>query len=199
MFQDLDSTLAELLRSTLPASLVGQVSISFATPDGQFPPASVSLPTINLFLYALKENQDLRSNEPFFDRRSDGAVSRVPPPLRVDCHYLVTAWARAGDSVNQDEHRMLGEVLTALARHREIPTAVLRGSMREQPFALSAAILRATPEQRGDFWQALGGKPRAAFDYRVTVAVVTGVTADAGPLVKTVHAPISISPSPKDR
>lgn len=199
MFQDLDSTVAELLRSTLPTDLVGQVSISFATPDGQFPPASVNLPAIDLFLYALRENQDLRSNEPFFDRRGDGAVIRTPPPIRIDCHYLVTAWARASDSVNQDEHRLLGEVMAALARHREIPQGVLKGSMQQQPFPLSCAILRATTEQRGDFWQALGGKPRAAFDYRVTLALAIGKPEDAGPLVKTVQAPISLSPSPKDR
>jgi hypothetical protein len=56
--------------------------------------------------------------------------------------------------------------------------------MREQPAPLRAAVLRATAEQqRGDFWQALGGKPKAAFDYRVTIAVEAGIPAETGRLV----------------
>lgn len=175
MFHDLDSTVKELLRRTLPPDLVQQVALSFAAPDSRFPPSSVTLPALDLFLYDLGENVDLRSLEPMLDRQDDGSVVRVPAPVRVDCHYLITAWPRAGDQSEQDEHRILGEAMRALARYREIPREVLQGSMKDQPAPLRAFVLRTTKEQgRGDFWQALGGKPKAAFDYCVTIAVDTG-------------------------
>jgi hypothetical protein len=119
MFNDLDNTLEELLKRELPPSLVEQISITFATPDGNFPPTSVTLPAIDLFLYEIAENHDLRSFEPAVERRNDGHAERVPAPVRVDCHYLVTAWGKSGAlQPEQDEHRMLGEVMRVLLRHR---------------------------------------------------------------------------------
>src|SRR5690348_5921129 len=100
MFQDLDSTVADLLKRELPPSLVDQVTITFATPDSQFPPSTVPLPAIDLFLYDIQENRDLRSHDQSVERRPDGRASRAHAPVRVDCHYLVTAWAKS----EQPEH-----------------------------------------------------------------------------------------------
>jgi hypothetical protein len=173
MFHDLDSTLTELLRRELSPSLVEQITITFATPDGQFPPASVTLPAIDLFLYEIQENRDLRSAEPQLERHPDGRVLRTPPPVRVDCHYLVTAWAKSGvQRPEEDEHRLLGEVLRVLLRHREIPREALRGELKGQALPVRARVSPpSTQQSRGDFWQALGGKPKAAFHYTVTIGV----------------------------
>ncbi|APR86348.1 Hypothetical protein A7982_11697 [Minicystis rosea] len=183
MFHDLDSTLAELLKRELPPALVEQVSFTFATPDGQFPPSSVALPTINLFLYEIQENRELRSHDAWVDRQPDGRASRVTAPVRVDCHYLVTAWAKS-EQPERDEHRLLGDVMRVLLRHRELPAEVLRGSMKEQAFPLRAAVMATSQQQsRGDFWQALGGRPRAAFNYTVTVSIDVHEPEDLGPVV----------------
>ena len=45
MIHDLDRTLEVLLTRELPTELANQVTISFTTPDDQFPPTSVTLPT----------------------------------------------------------------------------------------------------------------------------------------------------------
>lgn len=182
MFHELDSTLAELLKRELPPSLVQQMSISFATPDGQFPPASVVLPAIDLFLYEIAENRDLRINEAEVERTADGRVVRTPAPARVDCHYLVTAWAKAGvQQPEQDEHRILGEVMRVLLRHKELPREALRGSLKTQAFPVRARVSQPSHQQsRGDFWQALGGKPKAAFHYTLTVAMDVNETEDVG-------------------
>jgi len=173
MFHDLDSTVAELLLRELPRSLVEQVSITFATPDGQFPPTSVTLPAIDLFLYEIAENRDLRAHEPQTERLADGRAIRTPAPVRVDCHYLVTAWAKSAvQRPEEDEHRMLGEVMRVLLRHREIPKQAWRGSLENHPFPIRARVSPPSNQQaRGDFWQALGGKPKAAFHYTVTIAM----------------------------
>src|SRR3954465_15092758 len=107
MIDDLDRTLEELLKHALPARLVESVSISFAAPDSQFPPAAVTLPAINLFLYDVRENRDLRSAEWMIERRENGTATRQRPPVRVDCSYLVTAWpSEAAPNASQDEHRL---------------------------------------------------------------------------------------------
>ena len=97
--------------------LANQVTISFTTND-QFP-TSVTLPAIDLFLYDVRENRELRSNEWLVERRSNGTTTRprrhgwtaptsLPP---VDLPYFV----------RQDEHRLLGEVMQVLLRHSTCP------------------------------------------------------------------------------
>src|SRR5262245_38845127 len=125
MINDLDSTLEQLLKQELPASLVGQVAISFAAPDDKFPPSSVSLPAIDLFLYDVRENRELRSNEWTVERRPDGTASRTRAPVRVDCSYLITAWpSESSPNPAKDEHMLLGEVMVVLLRHPVIPPAL---------------------------------------------------------------------------
>jgi hypothetical protein len=190
MFHDLDSTLAELLRRGLPPKLVEQVSISFATPDAQFPPAAVTLPAINLFLYEIQENRELRGAGDVFERQVDGRVLRAAAPVRVDCNYLVTAWPKAGvQQPEQDEHRLLGEVLRVLLRHREIPREALRGSLEGQPLPVRATVLLPTQQQaRSEFWQALGGRPKAAFNYTVTIAFDVDAPEDVGAAATVVRS-----------
>ncbi|MEP7120828.1 MAG: DUF4255 domain-containing protein [Byssovorax sp.] len=196
VFHDLDATLTELIQRELPSSMVPQISVSFATPGSDFPGATV-LPAINLFLYDIVENKDLRSRQPIEARAvtgtaeihgktvevAPGTVVRALAPVRVDCHYLVTTWAKPVGQPEQVEHRLLGYVLRALLRHREIPTAMLQGVLRRQPFPIRAAAIQGDVHRpRGDFWQALGGKPRPCFDYRVTVCVELGDIDLLGPV-----------------
>lgn len=186
MFHDLDATLAELLKRELPASLSSQVSVSFATPDGKFPPASVTLPTVNLFLYEVQENRDLRSREPVLERQPNGRVLAAPAPVRVDCRYQVTAWPSVqAPQPYQDEHRLLGEAMRVLLRYRELPTEVLRGSLTSQALPVRAVTLQDNQQPpRGEVWQALGGKPKASFYYAVTVCVDLQSPEDAGPVAQ---------------
>jgi len=182
MIDDLDRSLSELLRLELPASIVSQVGISFAAPDNQFPPAAVSLPAIDLFLYDLQENRDLRSSEWVAERNDDGSASRVRPPIRLDCSYLITAWASTSSSnPAQDEHRMLGEVLKVLVRHPSLPDAILQGTLKGQRPPLPTTTLQPGRLQSlGEFWQALGGKPKAALTYTVTIALEVSAPVAAG-------------------
>ena len=183
MIDDLDRTIAALLRHDvhgMPPGLADQVQISFAAPDDQFPPQSVTLPAVDLFLYDVRENLDLRSNEVYVDRRADGSATRTRAPLRVDFWYLVTAWS--SESVPdraQDEHRLLGEVMRTLLRHRTIPGEVLQGVLANQDLPLPASALQPGRLQSlGEFWQALGGKPKAALNYSVTLAIDVSAAED---------------------
>ena len=186
MFSDVNRTIETLLKAELPSDVSKQVSISFATPDDTFPPQGQSLPAINFFLHEIHECADLRSFEPTIQRAPDGTTSRVPPPMRVDCHYLVTAVAETQLASEQDEHRILGAALAVLARHRELPAALLQGVL-----AGNTPPVRATIARKGasgiELWQALRGKPRACFHYTLTVPLDVALADAGGPPVSTLN------------
>jgi Pvc16 N-terminal domain len=170
VLHELDQTLATLLKSELPGR--DQVTISFAAPDDAF---SVPLPAVDLFLYDIRENLDLRSNDDFIEPRDDLQVARIRPPVRVDASYLITAWPGTGggqtDS-SEDEHKLLSAVMWTLLRYPKLPRKYLKGSLAGQHLPLPVTVLQPGRLQSlGEFWQALGGKPKAALNYTVTLPV----------------------------
>ena len=184
MLDDLDKTLEEFLKRDLPSGLIEQITISFAMPDDQFPPTSVTLPAIDLFLYDVRENRELRSNEWLVERHANGTATKQQGPVRVDCSYLITAWpSQSSPNPAQDEHRLLGEVMMVLLRYERMPAQVLQGALAVQEPPLPVMTLQQGRLQSlGEFWQALGGKPKAALHYTVTIAVDPFATTDM-PLV----------------
>ena len=183
MFQDLDATLAALVENELSLK---NVAISFAAPDDQFPPSTVSPPAIAFFLYDVRENNELRNNHWDTERQTNGTIARKRSPLRVDCSYLITAWASASaPNPAEDEHRLLGEVMKVLLRHRTIPDGYLRGELVGQEPPLPARIIAESQlHSLGEFWQAMGGKPKATLHYAVTVSVDVFEPVEVGPEVK---------------
>lgn len=186
MLYDLDQTLELLLRQELPSNLVGSdiptaVVISFATPDTEFS-QSLSAPAVNLFLYDIQENLELRSNDWRLTRQSDGTALREPPPKRVNCSYLITAWPRDAKDL-REEHRLLGEVMKVLLRFSKLPAAVLQGSLKHQEPPYQASVLGQPKLQSlGEFWQAIGGRPKATLNYTVTISVPTHTEPETLPL-----------------
>lgn len=179
MFDDLDRTIEALLKAELAADVASQVSIGFATPDDSFPPQGLSLPTINVFLFEVRENASLREVVPLRERNADGTTVVTPPPVHVDCHYLVTAVAAAQLGSEMDEHHILGAALRALLRYRVLPAAVLQGSLVGlTPPVRAATILQDANPSTIDVWHALKGKPRASLHYTLTVAVDVGTPSD---------------------
>ena len=188
MIQDLDSTLTAILNDpAMPAALnpLRTADKSFLTPDKNFGPALAN-PTINLFLYEVNENRTLRDNEPIVERVGNSFVQR-PPPLRVDCCYLVTTWAmQPGQAANVvEEHRLLAQAVLWLSRFAEIPAGYLRGGMVDQIYPPQVWVAQKdTYKNNSEFWFALGIPPRPAFHLIVTVALEL-LREEAGSLVTT--------------
>jgi hypothetical protein len=181
MLHDLDATLAALLDSELSME---NVAISFAAPDDQFPPSNVSLPAVAFFLYDIREDTDLRSGQ-WEVEKVKGRFVRTRPPVRVSCSYLITAWpSDSAPDPAADEHRLLGEVMKVLLRHRKLPEAYLRGELAGQEPPLPASIIgEARLQSLGELWQAMGGRPKAALHYAVTISVDVGEPEPVGPVV----------------
>jgi Pvc16 N-terminal domain len=180
MLQDLDKTLEKLLSSELPSDIVQQVSFSFDTPDKD---SIKTKPAINLFLYDVRENLELRNGVATYERQGDGAALKHRPPARVDCSYLITVWPTQPSNPEQ-EHQLLGEVMKVLLRYPKLPAQVLQGSLNGQEPPLRSLTLRPSQLQSlGEFWQAMGGKPKAALNYIVTISVLISTAAERVPLV----------------
>jgi Pvc16 N-terminal domain len=173
MIDDLDRTVEELLRRELSRAFLRQVEISFAAPDSEFPPTGVTLPAVDLFLYDIRENMELRSAGWMVEHSDDGTAMKRRKPVRVDCSYLITAWATETKDRPIQEHLLLSEVMKVLLRYPVIPEALLQGALRGQDPPLPSSTLQPGRLQSvSEFWQALGGKPKAALNYTVTIGLV---------------------------
>jgi hypothetical protein len=181
MLHDLDATLAALLDTELSME---NVAVSFAAPDDQFPPSNVSLPAVDFFLYDVREDADLRSGQ-WEVEQVEGRYVRSRAPVRVSCSYLITAWpSDSAPNPAADEHHLLGEVMRVLLRHRKLPEAYLQGELAGQEPPLPASIItEARLQSLGELWQAMGGRPKAALHYAVTVSVDVGEPEPVGPAV----------------
>jgi hypothetical protein len=134
---------------------------------------------VNLFLYDIRENRELRSTEWQVERQGS-AVTKKRPPVRVDCSYLITAYS--GDP--ESEYQILSQVMEVLLRYPTLPATLLVDDLRGQVLPLPVGVLQPGRLQSvGEFWQALGGKPKAVLHYTVTLSVDAQTPVDMGPPV----------------
>lgn len=62
--------------------------------------------------------------------------------------------------------------MKVLLRHPVLPEVLLQGSLKGQEPPLPSSTLQPGRLQSvGKFWQALGGKPKAALNYTVTIGM----------------------------
>ena len=115
MITDLDETIRQLLKEELPIKN-NEIEVSFDQPKRENS-AKWTKPTVNLFLYDVRENNVLRQHQ--WEQiananRGDNRNRRKRSPMRVDCFYMLTTWAADPD----DEHRLLTRCLLAIARYQ---------------------------------------------------------------------------------
>jgi hypothetical protein len=189
MFHDLDETLRAILDDPAAPDELRDADVSFLTPEKSFAPAE---PTVNLFLFEVRENYDLRDPVPVVERTAGGYV-QVPPPLRVACSYLVTAWSdESGPAKVVEEHRLLGQAMRWLSRFSTIQPEHYRGGLVEQP--LPPPLTLAQPDgykKINDFWSALGRPPQPAFCLTATISMISSEPEPLGPPVITRELRIS--------
>jgi Pvc16 N-terminal domain/Carboxypeptidase regulatory-like domain len=168
MFDDLDETIRQLLIAEIPLKNA-EVEISFDQPKREWS-ARQSKPTLNLFLYDVRENNVLR--QPQWERlpgnSKDGQAHLKRTPFRVDCTYMLTTWA----SVPEDEHRLLTRSLLALFRFPILPADRLVGSLRNPPYDIQAVLARHDRlTNPAEVWSALDNEMRPSVSYIVTLAL----------------------------
>jgi|Deesub1362A_J573_1020465.scaffolds.fasta_scaffold02089_6 hypothetical protein len=179
MIDALDEVLRQLLIREIPIRN-GEVEVAFDLPNREWS-ARLNRPTLNLFLYDVRENTTLRRAEWEIRRKDNGKVSRQRSPVRVDLHYMITAWAKAVE----DEHRMLTRALMALFRHPTLPNDLLPEIFNDQPVPIPMRVAQQESLRNpAEVWNALDNDLRPAINCTITVALKP-FAAFEGPLVRT--------------
>lgn len=183
MLADLDETLRAMLKRDLGRHGFDGVDIVFDAPSKEWS-AQLSQPTVNLFLYDLREAVDHRPTD-WVPKPGNGDRPReLRPPLRLDASYAVTAWTRAVE----DEHRLLSQVLAVMYAYAELPKDVVKGTLADewsQRYPLYTRVAQARQDGKADFWTSVGGQYKASVDYVVTCSVESGTEVLRGPPVRT--------------
>jgi hypothetical protein len=184
MIRDLSLTLKAVLSDpslAVPFPELSNALIAFDRPDDGFKPAQT---TVDIFLFDVRENMELRSNEPKIERLNGQAVIH-PSPMRVACTYLITAWPVGGADLVLQEQRLLAQVLQVLSRYPKIPASFLKGKLATQEPQLP--MMASHPEELknpAEFWTAIGNKMRASVTVTVTISMEVFMPVTA-PITKT--------------
>jgi hypothetical protein len=145
-----DAVLRHLFRTSIPG-LDTDSQVSFQPPDDDWRATVATLPghALNVYLADLRENRTRRTNEWQTDtgvRTGGTETTREPPPMLVDCHYVITAWSPAIPSPSVeptvDEHLVLSQVLAVLATNRPLNPSRI--------YAPGSSELAALPEEIRD-------------------------------------------------
>lgn len=188
MIQDLSQTLRSILTQPgLPAPL-STAQIVFDRPSDPFTPSQT---TVDMFLYDMRENLELRLNELWIEKNGSQSITHKAP-LRLACSYLVTAWPTGGVDPAFQEQQLLSQVLQTLAHYPTIPANFLQGAMVGQIPPLPMVALHPDAlKNLSEFWTSLGNKLRPSLTMTVTISMpvfdnvveflVTTSTASAAP------------------
>lgn len=209
MIDLLDMLLFRLLRRNV-VELSGNGQVRFQPPDedwrGMVPnitdvngnPAN----SLNVYLVELRENRRLRTNER--ERTVVGQDVYVrPPPRRVDCHYLISAWspvqATPGIDPITDEHALLAEAarvlgardvldpaeICAASRPPNLPAIAVPPPLAGELLPLTLMPVEGFPKY-AEFWGTMGDKHRwKPCIYTVVTISLKDTLVRAGPIVTT--------------
>jgi hypothetical protein len=157
-----------------------------------------TVPRLSVYLADVRENVKLRANERQ-QTTADGTIRSRRPPYRLDCHYLISAFAGTQSGSPPLQHDMLYETTEALVRAQPlVPARALAGH---------GQLLNWPPEQRdielpltvnppegfpklAEFW---GTMPHRHPWRPVVHAIVTiPIELNASAAVGVVHQPVTV-------
>lgn len=175
-----------LIKEHLDDYLEGMgVELNFAAPDpGKLP----TVTTLHLFLYLIHEDLELRHGDA--PRYLPEKQSFEPRSANVRCLYLVTYWEPDSGVGNDspyaepdsDAVKILNRVTKALL------------SMRIHPALQHCVVRIIEPEalnSLGNFWQALGDKPKTIVNFSVTLPVSFEKSIRVAPMVASIDSQLT--------
>lgn len=180
MIHEVDEALRRLVRGEALAG--SDVDVVFDAPTKDWA-ARRNAPTVNLYLYDIREDIRRRQRGLINEYDEDGKVAaRHMPPRHVKLSYLLTAWTQRPE----DEHRLLSALLSCLLGYESIPAALLEGPLAELGLPVPLTVALPPPEDRAfaDVWTALGGELKPSLDVVVSAPVDAGKRYPAAALVR---------------
>ncbi|MEU8617934.1 DUF4255 domain-containing protein [Streptomyces sp. NPDC048623] len=177
MIHEIDASLRQLLA---PA-VTGDVAFEAPTRDWA---ARRTAPTLNAYLYDIREDTARRERGAVAERDAQGIVTRRrQPPRWFRLSYLVTAWTARPE----DEHRLLSGALALLLPHEVLSGDAVPESVRpiSPTLPLTVAVPPAESRSLAEIWSALGGELKPSLDVVVTTPFpVTPVYGAAPPVTE---------------
>jgi hypothetical protein len=158
---DITNTIVTLFKNDtgglLPQDRITAASPADITDDTQ--------PLLSFFLYQLHENPHLK-NEAMLET-STGALRY--PPLALNLHYLLTAYA----SSRETEHQILGRAMQILHDNAILRGSLLQGSLATTFEEVVVNINPLTLDEMNKLWSLFSSKPyRLSVTYRVSTALI---------------------------
>jgi hypothetical protein len=171
MLNLLDQLLRDLFVGSV-AGITGDDQVGFQPPDDDWRTYVKNLgakPALNVYLIDLRENRKLRSNDRVRNVQN-GVVTETPASVKMDCHYLVSAWSPAqpapGVEPTLDEHALLFGVVAALTGQESLNPSRVYAPGSPKLLAWPAAyqdhelLLSYLPvegfRQFAEFWETMG-------------------------------------------
>lgn len=165
---DVNKALQAVLQQYLDPEAKGGIDIRFDLPELN---STQSSPTVSVFLYDVHEDLQLRQSEPA--RLNVSSSTLRAGWVNLCCNYLITYWeaqSTGSDGNGPDSSpdnqalQIMTRTLQALLNNRELS-------------AIPGAYTRVIPPQEnlnslGNFWQALGNRPRLSLMYSITVPIL---------------------------
>ncbi|GAA1532057.1 DUF4255 domain-containing protein [Nocardioides humi] len=178
------SEVDEAVRSIVRGGAIGpDIDVVLDAPTKDWA-ARRNTPTVNLYLYDIREDLKRRPAGYLEERDPDsGAVTvRKPAPRFFKLSYLVTAWTQRPE----DEHRLLDTLLATFLRYDALPDELVVGPLAEPGESVRVTVGLPPPEDRAfaDVWSALGGELKPSLDLVVLAPTWTGRAFPAGPPVQ---------------
>ena len=171
MISDIDEVLQKLLTKEIEIK-GNEIDIKFDQPKREWS-SRLGKPTLNLFLFDIRENLRLRGAEQYTTiRRPDGTAEVRRNLVRMDLRYLLTAWVKDPD----DEHLLLSTSLIALLRNPFVPSKYLTDNLKTQPSPIPIEVA-TFPVEKGpvdkftEIWGVLDNEMRPAILVTLTVAI----------------------------
>ncbi|MCB7135686.1 DUF4255 domain-containing protein [Cellulosimicrobium marinum] len=177
MITEVDDALRALVRAAL-----GEIDVAFDAPTKDWA-ARRNAPTVDVYLYDVREDVTRRSHGVIPRRGPDGTViGRADPPRHFRLSYLVTAWTQRPE----DEHRLLDQVLAALIGLDMLPPEHVVGSLAEAggPVPVTVGMPPAEDRSVTDVWSSLGGELKPSVEVAVTAPLLRPERGEVGPPVR---------------
>ncbi|HEY86250.1 MAG TPA: DUF4255 domain-containing protein [Chloroflexi bacterium] len=168
MFDEVDDALKRLLEEEMDIDS-SEIDIRFEQPKREWS-ARLNRPTVNLFLYDVRENVKRRTQSPAWLETGGGgnSITQTHQPIWMDLHYMITAWTKDP----QDEHRLLSNVIMAFLRHPYLPENVQEGELAENPMEKPIKVAQYDALQNMDkLWAAMDNEYHATVDCTLSLAL----------------------------
>lgn len=168
MIEDLDENIKQLLVAEMPIQN-GMINVQFDQPKREWSAKLGKKPTINFFLYDVRENNTLRQHQ--WERLQSDNGKKQPAqlkrtPFRMDCYYMLTVWG-ADPEV---EHSVLSRCILTLLRFPVLPEDRLIGKLQNPLFPIQTRLASYDKlTNPAEVWASLDNEMRPSLSYIITL------------------------------